>query len=209
MNPWVQGTLIGFSIAAPVGPIGLLCIRRSMAQGRWFGLASGLGAATADTFYGLVAALGLTAVTQVLLDHRTWLQVFGGAFLLWMGIATFRARPPSGPAPAGDESAGRPGLGGAFATTLLLTLTSPMTVLAFAGVFAGLGLGHVADTGLRPALLLVAGVFCGSALWWLLLSTVASAVGRKFEPRHFVLLNRFSGSLLAGFGLWQLAALLR
>lgn len=207
MNPWMQGTLIGFSIAAPVGPIGLLCIRRSMAQGRWYGLASGLGAATADTFYGLVAALGLTAVTQVLLDHRLWLQGFGGAFLVWMGVATFRAR--VAPAPAGDEPVGRPGLGGAFGTTLLLTLTSPMTVLAFAGVFAGLGLGHVADTGLRPALLLVAGVFSGSALWWLLLSTAASAIGRKFEPRHFVLLNRFSGSLLAGFGLWQLAALLR
>lgn len=206
MNPWVQGALIGFSIAAPVGPIGLLCIRRAMTQGRLNGLVSGLGAATADTFYGLLAALGLTAVTQVLLDQRHWLQGIGGVFLLGMGIATFKAEVATA---AANDSGARPGLGGAFGSTLLLTLTSPMTVLAFAGVFAGLGLGQASAMGVRPALLLVGGVFCGSALWWLLLSTFAASVGRKLERRHFVLLNRCSGSLLAGFGLCQLAALLR
>ncbi|PAW64257.1 MAG: hypothetical protein B9S34_12880 [Opitutia bacterium Tous-C1TDCM] len=206
MNPWVQGALIGFSIAAPVGPVGLLCIRRAMTQGRLSGLVSGLGAATADTVYGLLAALGLTAVTQVLLDQRHWLQGIGGVFLLGMGIATFKAEVATA---AANDSGTRPGLGGAFWSTLLLTLTSPMTVLAFAGVFAGLGLGQAATMGVRPALLLVGGVFCGSALWWLLLSTFAASVGRKFERRHFVWLNRCSGSLLAGFGLWQLAALLR
>src|SRR5437868_1618115 len=126
MSPFLQGLVIGFSIAAPVGPIGLLCIRRSVAHGRAAGFVSGLGAATADALYGVVAALGLTAVTTALLAHRAWLQLGGGIFLVGLGIATFRSRPPTSAAREAETAR----LPAAYASTLALTLTNPMTILS-------------------------------------------------------------------------------
>src|SRR3954464_13203125 len=132
-----KGMAIGVSVAAPVGPIGVLCIRRSLAQGRRVGFVSGLGAATADAGYALIAAVGLGAVTRVLVEHTMWLQVVGGAFMLYLGISTLRSRPRATEAEAGNRS----GLLPAFASTVALTLTNPMTILSFAGIFAGLGAG--------------------------------------------------------------------
>ena len=197
----LRGVVLGFSIAAPVGPIGLLCIRRTLAEGRLVGLVSGLGAATADMSYGLVAAFGLTAVSTLLVSQAVCLRVVGGLFLLYLGARTWLARPGDRPAAV----AGR-GLAGAYASTLFLTLTNPMTILSFVAIFAGLGLG---DTGgdYRTATLLVVGVFVGSALWWLLLSGGVSLFRGRLTPTRLVWVNRLAGLVILGFGVVTLASL--
>ncbi len=199
MSAFLQGLLIGFSIAAPVGPIGLLCIRRSLTAGRLAGLVSGLGAATADALYGIVAALGLTAVTTLLLAYQRPLQFVGGLFLVYLGIAIMRSTPAtaaSGTPPTATLSA-------AYFSTLVLTLANPVTVLSFLGLFAGLGLLGNAHAP-SAAFALVLGVFLGSAAWWLLLSTSAAALGARLQSGGLRLLNLASGALIAAFGLWQL-----
>lgn len=201
MDPIIKGAFIGFSIAAPVGPIGLLCIRRSLHDGRLAGFVSGLGAATADTLYGLVAAFSLTALTDLLIEHRAIFQLLGGLFLLYLGLQTLRARPP---APASVRPA--PNLPAAYLSTFALTATSPITILAFVGIFAGLGLGATPGTTFTT-LRLVLGVFVGSAAWWLILSSAASLLGRKLQSGGLRALNLISGTIILAFGLWQLSQL--
>ena len=203
MLPFLQGVVIGFSIAAPVGPIGLLCIRRSLTDGRTAGLVSGLGAATADAAYGLVAAFGLTAISHALLAQRIWLQGLGGLFLLYLGITTAFTRP------AATAAAATPPLryGSAYGSTLFLTLTNPMTILSFLGIFAGIGLANVGGAW-TPALL-VAGVFCGSSAWWLVLSTSVGWLGPRLHARRLRFINALAGVIIAGFGVWQLTLTVR
>jgi threonine/homoserine/homoserine lactone efflux protein len=192
---FLRGLVIGFSIAAPVGPIGVLCIRRTLAEGRAVGLVSGLGAATADSFYGAIAGFGLTAVSGFLVDQQTWLRVIGGAFLVYLGVRTFRSRPAEQAAAVQRNG----GMAGAYASTLALTLTNPATILAFVAIFAGLGIAESgADYG--SALALVAGVFGGSAAWWLLLSGGVSLLRQQFTPARLRWVNWLSGAILAGFG---------
>jgi threonine/homoserine/homoserine lactone efflux protein len=203
-SSFLQGLVLGFSIAVPVGPIGLLCIRRSLSEGRRAGFVSGLGAATADALYGVVAALGLTVITSALLDHQVLLQIGGGVFLVYLGIATLRTRPAAEAATAQPAATG---LLGAYLSTLVLTLANPMTILSFLGMFTALGFNRA--SGLGPASLLVTGVFLGSAAWWLLLSTVAGWLGRRMQQGGLRALNIVSGLIIAGFGLWQLGALVQ
>ncbi|MEO8285723.1 MAG: LysE family transporter [Chloroflexota bacterium] len=198
---FLRGLLIGFSIAAPVGPIGVLCIRRSLTEGRASGLASGLGAATADAMYGCIAAFGLTFISTFLVSQQRVLRLVGGIFLLFLGVRTFLARPAS-------ETASAPAtnLLSAYGSTFLLTVTNPLTILSFAVVFAGIGLG---DNGgdFAAAALVVLGVFLGSALWWLLLSGGVSLVRTRFSYGGLWWVNRVSGILITGFGLLALASL--
>lgn len=192
---FLRGLIIGFSIAAPVGPIGVLCIRRTLAQGRLHGLVSGLGAATIDAAYGCVAGFGLTAVSGLLVSQKVWLQLAGGLFLLYLGLRTFFERPVVRPA-----DAARHGLAGAYLSTLAFTLTNPLTILSFAAVFAGLGLA--AGTGsYGAALVLVLGVFLGSGAWWLLLSQGVSLFGSRLNMPTLRWVNRFSGAIIIVFGL--------
>lgn len=203
MHTFLKGIVIGFSIAAPVGPIGLLCIRRSLNEGRLIGFVSGLGAATADAIYGTLAALGITAVTSVLVGHHGWLQLAGGLFLVLLGANTLRSKPP-------DESArgaARSSLFAAYASTFALTLTNPLTILSFVGIFAGVGLG--ATDGRRTASLLVLGVAAGSAAWWLILSSAASWLGERLKHGGLRIVNVLAGVALCGFGLWQLSGLVQ
>jgi threonine/homoserine/homoserine lactone efflux protein len=218
---FIRGLVIGFSIAAPVGPIGVLCIRRTLANGRLSGFLSGLGAATADACYGSVAALGLTFISTILIEQQIWLRLVGGVFLCYLGLRTFFERPagsvsslPLAP-PAGDfelgtiQDASPPSaraLMADYASTFLLTLTNPLTILSFAAIFAGLG---VWDTGgsAASAMLLVLGVFCGSASWWLVLSTAADVLRVRFlKPQSLVWVNRISGLIIGGFGLAALVS---
>ena len=199
-----RGALLGFSIAAPVGPIGVLCIRRTLAEGRVSGLATGLGAAAADGVYGAIAALGLTWITSALVDQQMWIRGIGGAFLLWLGIRTFVAKPSRSAAAAGAT-----GVAGAFASTFVLTLTNPMTILSFVAVFAGLGLGSIAHASAPAALALVAGVVLGSAAWWLLLSALVDLLRARFDERGLVWVNRLSGVVITAFGVVALASLFR
>jgi threonine/homoserine/homoserine lactone efflux protein len=193
--------LIGFAIAAPVGAIGLLCIRRTLAHGRLTGFVSGLGAATADAFYGAVAALGLTAVSATLMAHQDAVRLVGGAFLVYLGLRTVLAEPVIA-APSGAVR----GLTVAFGSTLALTLTNPTTILSFVAVFAGLGLGTAAGNRASAALM-VAGVFLGSALWWLLLSGAVGFFRRALTSERLRWVNRASGAILVGFGVVALLSL--
>ena len=196
-----RGLLIGFSIAAPVGPIGLLCIRRTLADGRVVGLLSGLGAATADALYGAVAGFGLTFVADFLAEQRVWLRLVGGLFLLYLGARTFLA----GPAERAATVRGF-GLLGAYASTFALTLTNPTTILSFAAIFAGLGVAG-ASAGYRSAGLLVLGVLLGSALWWCLLSGGVGFFRDRVTPRALRWVNRLSGTLILAFGVVALLSL--
>ena len=198
----LKGLAIGFSIAAPVGPIGALCIRRTLAEGRLVGLASGMGAATADMVYGAVAAFGLTAVSSFLVGQQVWFGLIGGAFLLYLGVRAFGAPPSREAAPPSAS-----GLLRAYGSTFLLTLSSPVTILAFAAIFAGLGIAAGHDT--RSAALLVAGVLLGSATWWVILSTGVGASQAWFNDARMRWVNRVAGVVIAAFGAAALLKALR
>jgi len=195
-NFLVKGFAIGFSIAAPVGPIGVLCIRRSLANGRWIGLATGLGAATADAAYGAIAGFGLTAVSGFLISQSFLLNFLGGSFLCYLGFRTFISKPAT--ASTGTEIVS---LAPAYISTVLLTLTNPMTIFSFLGVFTGLGLATAANYG--TASLLVIGVFSGSALWWLILSTAVGGFRSRVSDAWMRAVNRLSGCLILGFGIYS------
>ena len=199
----LKGLVIGLSIAAPVGPIGLLCIKRSLNQGMAMGLATGLGAATADGFYGGVAGFGLASISGFLMAEQTPLRLVGGLVLLWLGLASFRDRPAAERAAADGR-----GLLAAYGTTVLLTLTNPATIISFAAVFASVGLAETAAS-YGAAASFVAAVFAGSALWWVMLSGAVSLVRARVTPGAIRWINRGSGLVLIGFGVsawaWLLA----
>lgn len=197
----LRGMILGFSIAAPVGPIGVLCMRRTLAVGRAAGLVSGLGAATADAIYGCVAGFGLTFVSNLLIGQQVWFRLVGGLFLCCLGIRTFGARPAERAA-----SAAHRGLLGAYTSTFFLTLTNPLTILFFAAIFAGMGAAG-AGAGYMAAGALVAGVFVGSALWWVLLSSAVSLLRTQFNAHRLQWLNRLSGIVILAFGLAALLSL--
>jgi len=203
----LRGLVLGFSIAAPVGPIGVLCIRRTLAEGRAMGFVTGMGAAAADGLYGAIAAFGITWITAALVSQQVWIRVLGGLFLLYLGLRTFFSRPSD--RAEGDRAAGAGGRGlaGAFGSTFLLTVTNPMTILSFVAVFAGLGLGGGAS-GPVAAALLVIGVVAGSAAWWLTLSGVVSLLRGRFDARSMQWVNRLSGAVITAFGVVSLAGLL-
>lgn len=203
MDPSIlaRGLLIGLSIAAPVGPIGVLCIRRTLAHGRIVGLATGLGAATADACYGGVAAFGITVVSGLLLSQQVWIRLIGGIFLCYLGLKTFRAVPAERAAAAAGST-----LAQAYASALGLTITNPLTILSFAAIFAGLGAGATGG-GSGAAALLVAGVFAGSALWWVILSSAIGLLRGRVGPRLLRWVNRLSGSILVTFGLLAFVSL--
>ncbi|WP_397386607.1 LysE family translocator [Paenibacillus roseipurpureus] len=196
MIPLLKGILLGFSIAAPVGPIGILCMRRTLTLGRLHGFLSGLGAATADAIYGFIAGFGLTLITSFLLDQKVILQLVGGLFLVYLGVQTFRSKPAVEAAKATGDT-----LFKSYASTLLLTITNPMTIMSFVGAFAGLGLGGSTEAGYASAISLVVGVFTGSAMWWLLLSVLVGLLRERIKGAAFLWINRVSGAMLTVFGL--------
>jgi threonine/homoserine/homoserine lactone efflux protein len=204
MDPtfFTRGLVIGFTVAMAVGPMSLLTMRRTIAHGRLYGLVSGLGIATADASYGAVAAFGLTAVTAVLVGARTALGVAGGAFLIWLGARTIvdRAVATAAAAAAGSD---RPGLPAAWLSIYGLTMTNPMTILSFAAIFAGFGL---AGGSLLEAALLTIGVFVGSSLWWIALTSVVGRRRTRLTPAVLVSINRASGVALLVFGVLAIAA---
>jgi len=191
--------VIGFSIAAPVGPIGTLCIRRSLHDGGRAGLAVGLGAATADAAYGCIAAFGLTAVSTFLVGQRFCLGLLGGIFLCYLGIMTFVRKPAATAAKAKEG-----GLLTTYISALFLTLTNPMTILSFVAVFAGFGLGATPD--FKTAGLLVFGVFLGSTAWWILLSSGVGLLRSRLSSGWLQNINRICGVVLIAFGMYALIA---
>jgi threonine/homoserine/homoserine lactone efflux protein len=198
----IKGFIIGFSIAAPVGPIGVLCIRRTLVNGRLAGLLSGLGAATADAVYGAIAGFGLTVIAGFLLRQQSWLSLGGGLFLFFLGLKTAFKQPAERLTSTGNGV----GLVEAYASTFLLTLTNPATILAFVAIFAGLGLAS-GPRNYASATLVVLGVFAGSALWWLVLSGSVSLLRSQLTPKRLRWVNRLSGLVITLFGLFILFSL--
>ena len=196
----LKGLAIGFCIAAPVGPMGVLCIRRSLAQGMAIGFATGLGAATADAAYGAVAAFGLTVISDFLVGQKFWLGLIGGIFLCYLGVRTFISRPAEQAANVQGH-----GLAGAYGSTLFLTLTNPMTILSFIAVFAGVGFGT--GKSYMNASTLVLGVFLGSAAWWLILSIGVGAFRSRVTGNWMRAINRLSGAVICAFGVYALSKL--
>ena len=198
---FAQSLLIGFSIAAPVGPIGLLTIQRTLQLGPGAGLATGLGAAVADAVYGAVGAFGVSALIEAMTAARLPLAVGGAAFLLWLAYTTWRA-------PVAEHAAkvrGGADLLRCFAGTFVLTLSNPATILSFIAVFGALAGRMVVVSPWT----MVLGVWLGSALWWLFLSAVVGRLRDRFDMRWRRWVNTISALLLAGFALWQFAELLK
>jgi threonine/homoserine/homoserine lactone efflux protein len=203
LGAFLKGVAMGVAIAAPVGPIALLCIRRTLDQGRLIGLVTGLGAATADGLYGLVAAFGLTALSGLLVDNANFLQLVGGLFLCYLGLSTFFAKPTDSTA---DFSSLRAEptyrLVSAYGSTLALTLTNPATILSFVAIFAGLG---ITQTHPLASVTLVLGVFTGSMGWWLVLVSGVIYLRNRLTPQRLASFNQKSTKILAllilGFGI--------
>jgi threonine/homoserine/homoserine lactone efflux protein len=204
----LQGLVMGFSVAAVVGPIGVLCIQRTMHDSFLYGLVTGLGAATADAIYGSTAAFGLTVVTTTLVHLQVWIHLLGGFFLIYLGVRTLLRRP----AEKAAQVRGRSYIG-AYISTLLLTLTNPQTILSFAAIFAGLGIAtsaspnNGASTISINSILVVSGVFLGSALWWVFLSGGLSILRGHFTWRWLLWINRLSGCIILVFGFYALYSL--
>jgi threonine/homoserine/homoserine lactone efflux protein len=201
---FAKGLFFGFVLAAIVGPMWVLCFRRTLEEGAGAGIASGLGIAVADGAYGAIAAFGLTAISGFLLAHSFWIGLAGVAFLGWLGVKALAA-PPVDLAATPNGAPAR-SLGAAFVSTLTLTLANPPTILAFTAMFAGLGLA--AGASYRSAALIVAGVFAGSAAWWLILVAGAAAFRARVSSRVLRAINVVSGFTILGFACWQLAVLL-
>jgi threonine/homoserine/homoserine lactone efflux protein len=198
----LKGVAVGFVIAVPVGPVGVLCVRRTIFDGRLFGFLSGLGAASADTIFGIVAGFGLTVVSDLLLGYQGWLRMAGGLFLVYIGASALRKRIVRSETPATNAE----NLFGAYLSTFALTITNPVTILAFLGIFAGIGFSGEEAT-LGRAAILVAGVLLGSLVWWLGISLGAGFFRKSFAERHLILLNRISGGILTLSGIGLLCSL--
>lgn len=201
---FLKGMILGFVIAAPVGPIGVLCAQRTLTHGRRAGFFSGMGAATADAIYGFIAAFGLTLVADAVSSHQAWLRIGGGIALVYLGLRTFIERP--------RERCELPKTlrryAGMYTSTFLLTLTNPMTILSFGAVFAGFGLAGVRGDLLSAGVLII-GVFLGSALWWVLLVAVFSVYRKRHQGQDLVWVNRLAGAVILASGLLALASAFR
>lgn len=195
------------SIAAPVGPIGILCIRRTLAEGRRAGFVTGLGAATADALYGAIAAFGLTFISAFLVNQSFWLRLGGGIFLIYLGLRTFFSV-PSAIDSLNSTSSKKYSMLRYYASTFVLTLTNPLTILSFAAIFAGFGIGIDNSDNYLTAWSMVVGIFLGSCLWWFFLSAISGYFRVKIDGKSMIWINRISGTIILGFGLLSLMSIL-
>lgn len=199
---FLKGIVLGFSIAAPVGPIGVLCIRKTLQFGRRSGFFSGLGAASADAVYAIMAAFGLTIVSNFLLAGQFWLRLIGGLFLLYLGWKTFVAKPT-----LQSKDVPHTTLLNDFVSTFFLTATNPMTILSFLAIFAGLGLSNIQGDYTQSSAL-VLGVFLGSAIWWLILSEGVTLFRKKVSQNVMIWINRIAGLIILGFGIGAMVSVI-
>jgi threonine/homoserine/homoserine lactone efflux protein len=199
----LKGAIIGFSLAAPIGPVGMMCIRRTLAHGHLRGFVSGLGAATADSVYAIVAAFGITLISNFVIQHEFSIRLVGGILLVLLGLRTLLVHPAEKPPRNGVN-----GHASAYVTMFLLTFTNPMTLFAFAVVFAGVGAGSVVGDTLTAGFL-VAGVFLGSALWFLFITTAVHVYKDKFKVWGLKVVNIIAGSFILLCGAVILVSILK
>ena len=197
---FLKGIAIGFFMAIPIGPIGIMCIRKTLTEGRLSGLIIGLGAATADLFYGCVAAFGLTIISDTLNSQRIWIRIVGGSLLFFLGIKTFRAQPKDPKLKISGSGRLR-----SYFTVVVLTLTNPLTIFAFIAVFAAFGLGD--GLSFFSSIVLVAGVFIGSCLWFFLLTSGTILFRKKLDLVGLKWVNKIAGILIIISGLIVIGSL--
>lgn len=200
---FLKGILVGFLIAAPVGPIGILCIRRSLAGRYGLGLITGLGAGIADTVYGAIAGFSLVSIANFINQYDFYLRLFGGIFVGWIGISLFKA-------PFHENSVKtqpRETFIHAFTSAFFLTLSNPVTLLVFAAAFAIMSVSPLEGGSFIHGLFLVGGVFVGANGWWFSLSTVVRLIHHKLSDAQLCWINRLSGMVLIGFSLYMLISL--
>ncbi len=194
---FVKAVLAGIAIAAPVGPVGVMCVQRTLHEGRFAGLIAGMGAATADALFGVAAAFGVAAITDFMLDHQSLLHLVGGVLLLALAVRIYTKKSNGLRQPEPHTHVA------AFASTFALTITNPITILAFAAIFASLGLG-LDGIDLAGAAALIGGVFVGSTLWWVGIAATAGLLRRRMSENNMAWLNRGAGLLIAAFGVYAL-----
>jgi threonine/homoserine/homoserine lactone efflux protein len=192
---FLLGIIIGLMVAVPVGPLGLLCVNRALSRGPLHGLFSGMGVATADALAAGITALGMTLVSDFLIDHQTFLRTVGGLFLCYLGIKVYRTKPAT-QIPVGDVG----GLGRAYTTTFLLTVSNPATILSFVAIYAGWGIRSLSGRYLAAALL-AGGVFAGSVLWWLALEVGLLLFRDRFSHSALAWIHRISGAVITALGI--------
>ncbi|MGB2867644.1 MAG: LysE family transporter [Bacteroidota bacterium] len=197
----LKGMIIGFAMAVPIGPIGIMCIRKTLTEGHSRGMIIGFGAATADALYGSIAAFGLTFLSDAIASQQFWLRLVGGGLLLFLGIRTLRPKRDDPAIPLTNK-----GLLGSYVSAFLLALTNPVTIFAFIAVFAAFGVGN--KVGVLSACILVLGVFAGSCLWFLGLGYVATVFKKRLNSNGFKWVNRISGALIILSGIAALGSLL-
>jgi len=197
---FLKGLIIGFAMAVPIGPIGVICIHKTLAEGHARGLIIGLGAATADSLYGSIAAFGLTFVSDAIASQQFWVRLVGGGLLLFLGIRTLRAKRKDPILPFGKT-----GFWGSYVSAFLLALTNPVTIFAFVAVFAAFGLGH--RLSIISACILVLGVFAGSCLWFLTLGFIATFFRKRLDSGGLRWVNRISGILIILCGMAALVSM--
>ncbi|CAD6541696.1 LysE family translocator [Paraburkholderia sabiae] len=197
---------VGLAVAAPVGPMGMLCIRRTLTDGPRAGLAIGFGIASGDAFYGLIAALGLVSVSHFMLAYDKPLHIIAGLFLLYLGVRTMLQKVPEDSSKNNENgklaNIGHAGALKAFASALLLTLTNPQTVIMFAALFTTLAPRGPFSSSV--ALTTVFGVFCGSIAWWCFLVTAVSLARHAIGHKLRVIIDRIAGLALAAFGVVEI-----
>ena len=197
---FIKSLLLGFAIAAPLGPIGALCISRTLDRGFWAGMVGGLGTALADALYATLAALGFATFAALLTQIDSPMRLLGGAFMIWLGWRSISSRPSPGAARIGASD-----LLGTMLATFMLTLTSPLTIVSFTAIFAGLGLANDARNG--GAVMVVAGIFLGSLTWWALLSGGVALAHKRLPASFAIWVARISGAVLIGFGALAIGSL--
>lgn len=191
---FLKGSLIGFSIAMPIGPVGVVCIQHSLRRGLLAGLIAGSGAALADAFFGCMAGFGVSLLSHIVTRYQLWFQIIGALILWYLGIKIFKSQPS--PMSTLETSFSRRRI---FFSTFALTLTNPLTIVCFAAIYTSLGITP-SDEEILPGIILTLGVLLGAAMWWSLLTLGVTLIGKKFQLASSPLLNRISGSILTGCG---------
>jgi threonine/homoserine/homoserine lactone efflux protein len=202
ISPFIQGVVIGLTLAVPVGPISLLCIRRAAADGRLHGIVSGLGGATADSFYAAVAVLGLTVISGFILAQQIFFRVMAGLVLIGIGAKVFLSVPEEPLENGGHEPYYRN-----YLSMLAITLANPLTILFFIIVLPGFGI-VIGGMSLLTSVEFILGIFSGSVLWWVVLCGAVASVRSRLTAKNLGLINRISGILIVLFGIGTLLLLL-
>ncbi len=192
MSYLLKGLLIGFIFSVPVGAVGALCVSRSLRYGVKSGIVTGLGASSAELFYSIAGAFGITVVSDFLETHSQIINIIGGALVIVMGVVTFLK------APQEQEEKAKTGYAGMFLSAFAVCITNPAAVVTYLFAFSYFGISG--DLGIASGILLVTGIITGTQIWWITLSLLSQLIKKKAGKRGFMIMNKLFGLIMIGFG---------